>query len=119
MERLSFLLLLCISYQPPSPPRQGLSSPGSVDREDGLLRDKLRQVVDGAVYVRHDPGYEEGRAVQNGGCTARPRIILVPRHTEDVAAGVRFARRGSSASRETNLADRSTVQEGGPGGECS
>ena len=76
-------------------PPQGLSS--AAVREDGLLRDKLRQVVDGAVYVRHDPGYEEGRAVQNGGCTARPRIILVPRHTEDVAAGVRFARRGSSA----------------------
>ena len=56
--------------------------------------DALAASVSGRLLQAHDEGYEEARRVHNGLIDRRPALIVRCRTAADVAAAVRFARRG-------------------------
>jgi FAD/FMN-containing dehydrogenase len=63
----------------------------TLDRADV---DALAASVTGRVLQAEDEGYEEARRVHNGLIDRRPAVIVRCRTAADVAAAVRFARRG-------------------------
>jgi FAD/FMN-containing dehydrogenase len=63
----------------------------SVTLDDSHIRD-LAERVSGRVLAPEDPGYDEARAVHNGLIDKRPAVIVRCRTSEDVVAGLAFAR---------------------------
>jgi FAD/FMN-containing dehydrogenase len=53
----------------------------------------LSERISGAVLARHDPGYDEARAVHNGLVDRKPALIVRCLTTDDVVAALAFARR--------------------------
>jgi FAD/FMN-containing dehydrogenase len=60
-----------------------------------LLQQKLmefREHVSGAVLTPDDPNYEQARLAWNRTTDQHPAVILIPNTTQDIVAGVQFAR---------------------------
>jgi FAD/FMN-containing dehydrogenase len=53
----------------------------------------LSERISGAVLARHDPGYDEARAVHNGLVDRKPALIVRCLTADDVVAALAFARR--------------------------
>ncbi|MBZ0292890.1 MAG: FAD-binding oxidoreductase [Anaerolineae bacterium] len=53
---------------------------------------QLRRQVAGSVLTPDDAAYEQTRLTWNRSTNHYPALILVPRHADDVAAGIHFAR---------------------------
>ncbi len=73
---------------------------------DDLLDSALEEFgYDGGVFGQRSPFYDEYRKVYNGAChDLFPRVILRPRTTDDVAAGIKAARRTRMKARVRNWA---------------
>ncbi|MBW3561896.1 MAG: FAD-binding oxidoreductase [Actinobacteria bacterium] len=54
--------------------------------------DALEARADGALVRLGDPGWDDAVSIWNGMVATTPAIVLQPATTEDVAAGIRFAR---------------------------
>jgi FAD/FMN-containing dehydrogenase len=63
----------------------------SVTLDDSHIRD-LAGRVSGRVLAPEDPGYDDARAVHNGLIDKHPAVIVRCRTSEDVVAGLAFAR---------------------------
>ncbi|MGZ4472372.1 MAG: FAD-binding oxidoreductase [Nocardioidaceae bacterium] len=59
-----------------------------------LTRDveSLRAEVAGQVLVPQDPGYDDARAIWNGGIDRHPTMVLRPAKASDISAAIAFAR---------------------------
>ena len=59
-----------------------------------MVRDveSLRAAVVGEVLVGQDPGYDEARALWNGGIDRRPAVVVRPVQAADVSVAIAFAR---------------------------
>ena len=53
----------------------------------------LSERISGAVLARHDPGYDQARAVHNGLVDRKPALIVRCSTADDVVAALAFARR--------------------------
>ncbi len=53
---------------------------------------QLKRQVSGSVFTPDDAAYEQARLTWNRATNQHPALILVPNNTQDVIAGVRFAR---------------------------
>ena len=59
---------------------------------DDQAIEALRGSIGGEVFAPADPGYDPARAVWNAMIDRRPAVIIRPKDTADVVAGVLFAR---------------------------
>jgi FAD/FMN-containing dehydrogenase len=63
---------------------------------DDAYAGDLFESITGTVLRRHDPGYEEARAVHNGMIDRKPALIVRCLTTDDVVAALAFARRAQA-----------------------